>query len=66
MKEHKDVTPLDARDPLVERWLAYMNMIRERTLEDVEGLSVEALDHTTPEQANSISTLLYHIALIEF
>ena len=65
MKEHLDVTPLKVRDPLVGRWLAYMNLIRERTLEDVEGLSVEALDHTTTEQVNSIGTLLYHIAAIE-
>ena len=59
------MTPLDARDPLVGRWLVYMNLIRERTLEDVEGLNVEALDHTTAEQVNSIGTLLYHIAVIE-
>lgn len=65
MKEHLDVTPLDNHSPLVGRWLAYMNLIRERTLEDVGGLSTEALDHTTPEQINSIGTLLYHIAVIE-
>ena len=59
------VTPVTTQAPLTGRWLAYMNLIRERTLEDVEGLAVEAHEHTTAEQINSIGTLLYHIADIE-
>ena len=70
MKHRLDVRPVEAADPLVGRWLAYLAQSRDRTLgvlEDLsaEGLAADAVDATSDEHPNSVGTLLYHLAAIE-
>jgi uncharacterized damage-inducible protein DinB len=54
-----------ADDPEVGRWLSALEDARRDTLREVDGLSHEALDRRPEGEANSIGTLLYHVALIE-
>ena len=70
VKHRLDVRPVEAADPLVGRWLAYLAQSRERTLgvlEDLsaEGVAADAVDAASDEHSNSVGTLLYHIAAIE-
>ncbi|KHE67806.1 DinB family protein [Halobacillus sp. BBL2006] len=45
--------------------VAMMDYARSTTLEAVEGLTMEELDYIPHEEANSIGSLLFHIAAIE-
>ena len=58
-------TPLAATDPVIGRWLAALEDTRRRTKETLAGIAQETLDWPPPHGGNSISALLYHIALIE-
>jgi uncharacterized damage-inducible protein DinB len=42
-----------------------MDLVRSRTLNAVEGLSIAQLDHLHDPQSNSIGALLAHIAAVE-
>jgi uncharacterized damage-inducible protein DinB len=63
--DQRVITPLPASHPELGRWLWALEDTRRRTLEAVEGVTQEELDWTPAGLANSIGTLLYHIALIE-
>jgi uncharacterized damage-inducible protein DinB len=64
--EQRVIVPLDASHPELGRWLWAMEDTRARTKEAVDGLDQAALDWAGPGVENSIGSLLYHIALIEF
>ncbi len=61
MKEQLVLQVQATADPLVGRWLAYLDECRERTLR-VANLVQERLEEGSP---NTIGTLLFHIAAIE-
>ncbi len=65
MKRLMDVKPMQAKEPVLGYWLAYLEDCRSRTKEVIENLKEEQLDEVFPQQSNTIGTLLYHIALIE-
>ena len=50
--------------PEIARWIWVVTDTRERTLASLRGLKQEQLDRE-PAGANSIASLLYHIAVIE-
>ncbi len=58
------ITPLPGCDPQIGRNLARIEETRRRTRRALEGITQEQLDWQPPV-ANSIGTLLYHIAVIE-
>jgi uncharacterized damage-inducible protein DinB len=64
-KENLTLKPLQAKEPLIGRWLSYLEDGRKRTKEVIENLPATILDWQGPSFQNSIGTLLYHIALIE-
>jgi uncharacterized damage-inducible protein DinB len=51
--------------PEIDRWIWALEDARGRTREVLEGLPPSALDWTGPRSANSIGSILYHIAAIE-
>ncbi len=60
------VEALDGYVPEIARALWRMEDARRRTLRALEGISEEALDWSPPyDAANSIGTLLYHLAAVE-
>ena len=60
------VEPLEGYAPEVARALWGMVDTRRRTLRTLEGVSDEVLDWSPPyDAANSIGTLLYHLADVE-
>jgi uncharacterized damage-inducible protein DinB len=63
MKESFVITPMQAKEPLIGIWLAYLEERRSRTKETINTLTREQLDKH--RHKNSIGSLLYHIALIE-
>jgi uncharacterized damage-inducible protein DinB len=65
-REQRVIVPLDASHPELGRWLWALEDTRARTKETLDGLNQAALDWTGPGAENSIGSLLYHIALIEF
>jgi uncharacterized damage-inducible protein DinB len=64
-REQRTIGPLPASHPELGRWLWALEDTRRRTLEALDGITRDELDWTPPGLANSISTLLYHTALIE-
>ena len=54
-----------ADDPEVGRWLAAMQGARNDTLRELGDLSDVALDWRPSSGADSIGTILYHVALVE-
>jgi uncharacterized damage-inducible protein DinB len=60
------VIPPDGYEPDIGRGIWVLQHTREETLEAVAGLEQFELDWEPPEGGNSIESLLYHIALIEF
>ncbi len=63
--DQRVIVPIDASHPELGRWLWAMQDTRARTKVAVAGLTPAELDFTSPGVANSIGSLLYHIALIE-
>jgi uncharacterized damage-inducible protein DinB len=59
------VEPLADAHPDIGRYLWMMEDVRDITLRCVNGISQAALDWSPTPAANSIGTLLYHIALVE-
>ena len=51
--------------PRIGRLVAMMDYARHTTLGEVQGLTVEQLDHLHDGQSNSIGALLHHIAAVE-
>jgi len=64
--EQRVITPVKASHPELGRWLWAMEDTRARTRAALAGLDQAQLDWTGPGVENSIGSLLYHIALIEF
>lgn len=65
-REELRMVPLDGYDPEVGCWIWTLQDTRDETLRAVAGLDQPVLDWVPPEGGNTIGTLLYHIALIEF
>jgi uncharacterized damage-inducible protein DinB len=65
-REDLRVIPPDGCDPDVGRWLWALQDTREQTVRAVAGVTQSTLDWMPLEGGNSIGSLLYHIALIEF
>jgi hypothetical protein len=51
--------------PQISRLVSMMSYARHTTLAEVEGLSVEELDHLHDAESNSIGALLSHLAAVE-
>ena len=64
-REQLLLEPLPGYEPEIGIFLAALNDARHRTKEKLADLPGEAIDATVPGHANSIGTLLYHIAAIE-
>jgi len=64
--EQRTITPVSASHPELGRSLWALEDTRARTKAALVGLDQEALDWTAPGVENSIGSLLYHLALIEF
>ncbi len=64
--EQRLIAPLPASHPELGRWLWALEDTRARTKAAVAGLDQDTLDWTAPGVGNSIGSLLYHLALIEF
>ena len=45
--------------------LWHLEGARERTIDYLEGITAETLDHTPTGHAHSVATLLYHVAVFE-
>lgn len=52
--------------PKIGELVSMLDYTRTVTLTDVEGLSIEQLDHLADGHSNSIGALLMHMAAIEF
>lgn len=65
LTERRIVEPVAGAEPAVGRWLWTLADTRRRTLAAVAGISQTALDRSPFPGANSVATLLYHVALIE-
>jgi len=61
---HLDPTP--GYDPLLGRFVTMAADTRRRLVRDLENMSPEELDVVPDWGSNSIGTLLYHLAAIEF
>jgi uncharacterized damage-inducible protein DinB len=57
--------PLEGYPPPIGAWLAALEEARGRTLRALEGLDERTLHRLPAPPANSIATLLYHVAAIE-
>src|SRR6266542_1280882 len=64
-RERLVLEPYAAENPEVGRWLSALEDSRRRTIRSTEGITPEDIDRTPPDGANSIGTLLYHVAAIE-
>jgi hypothetical protein len=63
-RERLVLEPYAAENPGVGRWLSALEDSRRRTIRSIEGVTPH-IDRTPPDGANSIGTLLYHVAAIE-
>lgn len=59
------VIPLDGYQPVIGVWLSALQDTRQRTLNSLEGVTNQVLNWLPPDSANSIGTLLYHVAAVE-
>lgn len=64
-KERLVIEALAGYEPEIGRWLWALEDARRRTKHTLKDLSPAAVDWTTPEDGNTIGTLLYHLAAIE-
>ena len=63
--EQNIITPLDQYEPQIGAWMWALQDARQRTLNSLKGLDDQTINWVAPDAANSIGTLLYHIAAIE-
>jgi len=59
------ILPLPGYTPAVGRLVGMLAYARQTTLDAVQGLTREQLDHVHDERSNSIGALLAHIAAVE-
>jgi uncharacterized damage-inducible protein DinB len=59
------ILPLPGYAPTIGRLVAMLSYARQTTLDAVEGLTREQLDHLQDERRNSIGAPLAHIAAVE-
>ena len=59
------ILPLPGFTPTIGRLVAMLSYARQTTLDAVEGLTREQLDHLHDERSNSIGALLAHVAAVE-
>jgi uncharacterized damage-inducible protein DinB len=59
------ILPLPGYAPTIGRLVAMLSYARQTTLEAVEGLTREQLDHLQDDRSNSIGALLAHVAAVE-
>jgi len=59
------IEPLPGFTPTIGRLVGMLGYARQTTLDAVQGLTREQLDHLHDEQSNSIGALLAHIAVVE-
>lgn len=64
-EEARLVTPMPGFESEIGRWLWSLEDCRARTLSNLTGLTQAALDWRPRPEANSIASLLYHIAAVE-
>jgi uncharacterized damage-inducible protein DinB len=64
-RETLAIAPSTGAHAEIGRYLWMMEAVRAITKRDIEGISQAALDWSAAPAANSIGTLLYHIALVE-
>jgi uncharacterized damage-inducible protein DinB len=64
MRRNLALTPLPGVNPEIGRWLWALEDVRRTVKNLVAGLPQAVLDYQPPH-ANSVGTLLYHIAVIE-
>ncbi|WP_127600805.1 DinB family protein [Paenibacillus chibensis] len=60
------ITDIPGYSPEVGRLLSMMNYARHTTLQAVEGLQRQQLDHLLDPKSNSIGMLLLHFAAVEY
>ena len=59
------ILPLPGYTPTIGRLVAMLSYARQTTLQAVEGLTREQLDHLHDDRSNSIGALLAHVAAVE-
>jgi uncharacterized damage-inducible protein DinB len=59
------ILPLPGYTPTIGRLVAMLSYARETTLQAVEGLTRDQLDHLHDHRSNSIGALLAHVAAVE-
>jgi len=64
-KEYLIVDTQLSKEPEIGRWLWAIQDARQRTMEELSGLSPALIDHLPRSNGSSIGTILYHIAAIE-
>lgn len=64
-RKQLSIEALEGYEPEIGRLLWQLEVTRERTKERLVGLEPAVLDHQLPNE-NTIGTLLYHIANVEF
>lgn len=60
------IQPLQGFDKELGILISQLEYVREFTYELIDGLSIEALDFRLNNQFNSIGTILFHIAALEY
>ena len=59
------ILPLSGYTPTIGRLVAMLSSARQTTLDAVQGLRPEQLDHVHDERSNSIGALLAHVTAVE-
>jgi uncharacterized damage-inducible protein DinB len=54
-----------SHEPEIARWLWALQDARQRTIEQLAGITQTVIDWMPPDQSSNIGTVLYHIGLIE-
>jgi uncharacterized damage-inducible protein DinB len=65
LRQNLQVSPVEGFLPQIGRALWMLEDTRNQTGRILEGIAPEVIDWQPPNNGNSISTLLYHIAIIE-
>ena len=54
-----------SKEPAIGQWLWALQDTRQRTMEELDGVSLAMIDWLPPDNESSIGTVLYHMADIE-